>query len=117
MSSFVLIRPTVWPQCTYVTDRQRTDRIGRTILQTVAQQTEAFGKMQACGGAGVTTGKTLGKIAGKLVRVMGKSRPKIEGLRLLNMKHYEIHVINGHMVVLMLANDVPDNQLSKCHLS
>jgi len=30
--------------------------------------------MRACGGAGVTTGKTLGKIAGKLVRVMGKMR-------------------------------------------
>jgi len=34
--SFVLIRPTVWPQCTNVTDRQtgqRTDSIGRTVLQ------------------------------------------------------------------------------------
>jgi len=44
--SFILIRPTVWPQCTNVTDktgqtgqdRQRTDIIGRTVLQTVAQQ-------------------------------------------------------------------------------
>ena len=45
--SFVLIRPTVWPQCTNVTDRtdrtdsqdrQRTDSIGRTVLQTVAQK-------------------------------------------------------------------------------
>jgi len=41
--SFILIRPTVWPQCTNVTgstdrqtDRQRTDSIGRTVLQTVA---------------------------------------------------------------------------------
>jgi len=41
--SFVLIRPTVWPQYTNVTDRtdrqtdrQRTDSIGRTVLQTVA---------------------------------------------------------------------------------
>jgi len=39
--SFVLIRPTVWPQCTNVTDRQdrqRTDSIGRTVLHRVAQQ-------------------------------------------------------------------------------
>jgi len=40
-----LIRPTVWPQYTNVTDRQtgqtdrqRTDSIGRTVLQTVAQK-------------------------------------------------------------------------------
>jgi len=47
MPSFILIRPTVWPQCTNVTDRQdrtdrtdrqRSDSIGRTILQTVAQK-------------------------------------------------------------------------------
>jgi len=48
MPSFVLIRPTVWPQYTNVTDRQdrqtdrtdrqRTDSIGRTVLQTVAQK-------------------------------------------------------------------------------
>jgi len=31
-----LIRPTVWPQYTNVTDR--TDSIGRTVLQTVAQK-------------------------------------------------------------------------------
>jgi len=42
--SLILIRPTVWPQCTNVTDRQdrqdrqRTDSIGRTVLQTVAQK-------------------------------------------------------------------------------
>jgi len=39
-----LIRPTVWPQYTNVTDRtdrQRTDSIGRTVLQTVAQKSEA----------------------------------------------------------------------------
>ena len=49
--SFVLIRPTVWPQCTNVTDRQtgrtdrqRTDSIGRTVLQTVAQKNEMLGK-------------------------------------------------------------------------
>jgi len=42
--SFILIRPTVWPQCTNVTDRtdrqnrQRTNSIGRTVLQTVAQK-------------------------------------------------------------------------------
>jgi len=42
MPSFILIRPTVWPQYTNVTDRtdrQRTDSIGRTVLQTVAQKT------------------------------------------------------------------------------
>ena len=43
-ASFILIRPTVWPQCTNVTDRtdrqdrQRTDSTGRTVLQTVAQK-------------------------------------------------------------------------------
>ena len=43
--SFILIRPTVWPQYTNVTDRtdrqtyrQRSDSIGRTVLQTVAQK-------------------------------------------------------------------------------
>jgi len=46
MPSFILIRQTVWPQYTNVTDRtgqdrtdrQRSDSIGRTILQTVAQK-------------------------------------------------------------------------------
>ena len=44
MPSFILIHPTIWPQYTNVTDRtdrqrdrQRTDSIGRTVLQTVAQ--------------------------------------------------------------------------------
>ena len=39
--SFILIRTTVWPQCTNVTDRQTgqwTDSIGRTVLQTVAHK-------------------------------------------------------------------------------
>ena len=41
MPSFILIRPTVWPQYTNVTDRQdrqRTDSIGLTVLQTVTQK-------------------------------------------------------------------------------
>jgi len=38
MPCFVLIHSTVWPQYTKVTDRQRTDSIGRTVLQTVAQK-------------------------------------------------------------------------------
>ena len=41
MPSFILIRPTVWTQCTNVADRQdrqRTDSIGRTVLQTVDQK-------------------------------------------------------------------------------
>jgi len=44
MPSFILIRPTVWLQYTNVTDRQRgqtgqrTDSIGRTALQTVAEK-------------------------------------------------------------------------------
>jgi len=51
MPSFILIRPTVWPQYTNVTDRQtgqtgetgqRTDSIGRTVLQTVAQKCTYF---------------------------------------------------------------------------
>jgi len=42
MPSFILIRPTVWPQYTNVRDRQdrqtgqRNDSIGRTVSQTVA---------------------------------------------------------------------------------
>ena len=42
--SFILIRQTVWPHYTNVTDRQdrtdrqRSDSIGRTVLQTVAQK-------------------------------------------------------------------------------
>jgi len=45
-----LIRPTVWPQCTNVADmtvrqtgqnRQRTDSIGQTVLQTVAQKLDS----------------------------------------------------------------------------
>jgi len=42
--SFILIHRTVWPQYTNVTDRQtgqdrqRSDSIGRTVLQTVAQK-------------------------------------------------------------------------------
>jgi len=43
MSSFILIHPIVWPQYTNVTDRrtdrQRSDSIRRTVLQTVAQKT------------------------------------------------------------------------------
>jgi len=38
MPSFVLIPPTVWAQCMNVTDRQdrqQTDSIGQTVLQTV----------------------------------------------------------------------------------
>jgi len=51
--SFILIRQTVWPQYTNVTDRtgqtgqtdgQRCDRVGRTVLQTVAQN----GKWNTC---------------------------------------------------------------------
>ena len=45
MPSFILIRPTVWPECTNVTDRtgqtgqtDQSDSIGRTVLQTVAQK-------------------------------------------------------------------------------
>ena len=42
LPSFILIRPTVWTQYTNVTDRtgqdrQRSDSIGRTVLQTIAQ--------------------------------------------------------------------------------
>jgi len=41
MSSFILSHPTIWPQYTNVTDRQdrtgqRSDSIGRTVLETVA---------------------------------------------------------------------------------
>ena len=41
MASFILIRPTVWRQYTNVrdrTDRQQSDSIGQTVLQTVAQK-------------------------------------------------------------------------------
>jgi len=44
VSFWSIVHPTVWPQCTNVTDRtdrqtarQRSDSIGRTVLQTVAQ--------------------------------------------------------------------------------
>jgi len=45
--SFILIRPTVWPQYTNVTDRtdrQRSDSIGWTVLQTVAQKRPSQGR-------------------------------------------------------------------------
>jgi len=48
MPSFMLIRPTIWPQYTNVTgrtgqdrtgqDKQQSDSIRRTVLQTVAQK-------------------------------------------------------------------------------
>ena len=41
LSTGILIRPTVWPQYTNVTDRtdrQRSDSIERTVLQTAAQK-------------------------------------------------------------------------------
>ena len=47
MPGLILIRPAVWPQYTNVTDRQdrkdrqRSDSIGRTVLQTVAQKMSA----------------------------------------------------------------------------
>jgi len=66
MPSFILIHPTVWPQCTNVTDRQdrtgqdrqtdrqtesqRSDRIGRTVLQTVAQTAHVTRLRSVCGG-------------------------------------------------------------------
>jgi len=50
VSSFILVHPNVWPQYTNVTDRtdrqtdrQRSASIGRTVLQTVAQNFEKFG--------------------------------------------------------------------------
>jgi len=57
MPSFILIRQTVWPQYTNVidretdrqtdrTDRQRSDSIGRTVLQTVAQKKKKKEKPQ-----------------------------------------------------------------------
>jgi len=44
MPSFILIHPTVWPQYTNVADRQtgqRSDIVGRTVLQAVAQKLSA----------------------------------------------------------------------------
>ena len=43
--SCILIHPTVWPQHTNVADRQdrqRSDSIGRTVLQTVAQKLNLY---------------------------------------------------------------------------
>jgi len=59
MPSFILIRPTVWPQYTNVTDRQtdrqpdrqdrqRSDSIGRTGLQTVAQKRNTVHALCMC---------------------------------------------------------------------
>ena len=51
MPSFILIHSTVWPQYTNVTDRQnrqtgqRSDTIGRTVLQMVAQKRVVFHQM------------------------------------------------------------------------
>ena len=54
LPSFILIRPAVWPQYTNVTDsqgrqtdRQRSDSIGRTVLQTVAQKTNGTKERQS----------------------------------------------------------------------
>jgi len=64
LPSFILIRPTVWPQCTNVTDRtgqtdrqdrQQSDSIGRTVLQTVAQKPTAS-VLQCCCKVNNTTG-------------------------------------------------------------
>jgi len=58
----ILIHPTVWPQDTNVTDRQRSDNIGRTILQTVAQKEKRKNQntnilKQECNGTdGIMTG-------------------------------------------------------------
>jgi len=48
LPSGILIHPTVWPQYTNVTrqDRQRSDRISRTNLQTIAQKNEPFFHMK-----------------------------------------------------------------------
>jgi len=45
LPSFILIHPTVWPQYTNITDRtdrQPSDSIGRTVLQTVAQKSNVY---------------------------------------------------------------------------
>jgi len=31
--SFILVRPTVWPQCTNITDRQQSDSVERTFYE------------------------------------------------------------------------------------
>jgi len=63
MPSFILIRPTVWPQYTNVTDKQtdrqdrtgqRTDSIGRTVLQTVAQKLEALSYISVAESLGIS---------------------------------------------------------------
>ena len=59
--SFILIHLTVWPQYINVTDRQtdrqRSDSIGQTVLQTVAQKTCTF---KTCGlGKVCTSHRTL----------------------------------------------------------
>jgi len=49
MPSGILVHPTVGPQYANVTDRtdrQRSDSIGRTVLQTVAQKTAEPIEMQ-----------------------------------------------------------------------
>jgi len=58
MPSFILIRPTVWPQYTNVTDRQDrqgTDSIGRTVLQTVAKKLEALGYIPVAESLGISS--------------------------------------------------------------
>ena len=49
--SFILIHPTVWPQYTNITDRtdrQWSDRIGRTVLQTAAQKLKWWSFILSC---------------------------------------------------------------------
>jgi len=56
--SFTLIHPTVWPQYTNITDRQRgqtdttdrqrSDSIGRTVLQTFAQKKTCYSTAKGC---------------------------------------------------------------------
>ena len=52
--SFILIHPTVWPQYTNITDRtdrQQTDSIGRTILQTTPKNNRQISTFYLTGGA------------------------------------------------------------------
>ena len=74
MPSFILIHPTVWPQYTNVTDRQdrqRSDSIGRTVLQMVAPKPQVsvmvMQRVSVVGVAGwrvILTGWPPGPLAG-----------------------------------------------------
>ena len=107
MPSFILIRQTVWPQYTNVTvrqtgqtDRQRSDSIRRTVLQTVAQKLKHSGyTVVHCNGKlrGLyNLYYSIGLIIPKLVHhshALKGCRPKLSGMISFQTVHDVQHVL------------------------